>query len=141
MKIPLVFLARLMANRVITYLIKGFEFDELYESGALVCAENKLFSHHIGFTCPPYDFDAAPSDFLRMTPRSVGVHGRMLHVPDYRHRVDQQKRNFWLLEEFVHCMANNAVDVCGQVGSNWVHASGLGVTGIRDFCARLSDTY
>ena len=102
---------------------------------------NKLFSHQVGFTCPPHDFDAAPSDFLRMAPRSVGVHGRMLHVPDYRHRLDQRKRNFGLLEEFVHCMANNGVDVCGQVGSNWVHASGLGVTGIRDFCARMSDTY
>ena len=103
--------------------------------------KNKLFSHQVGFTCPPHDFDAAPSDFLRMAPRSVGVHGRMLHVPDYRHRLDQRKRNFGLLEEFVHCMANNGVDVCGQVGSNWVHASGLGVTGIRDFCARISDTY
>ena len=76
-----------------------------------------------------------------MAPRSVGVHGRMLHVPDYRHRLDQRKRNFGLLEESVHCMANNGVDVCGQVGSNWVHASGLGVMGIRDFCARMSDTY
>lgn len=103
--------------------------------------KNKLFSHQVGFTCPPHDFDAAPSDFLRMAPRSVGVHGRMLHVPDYRHRLDQRKRNFGLLEEFVHCMANNGVDVCGQVGSNWVHAPGLGVTGIRDFCARMSDTY
>ena len=103
--------------------------------------KNKLFSHQVGFTCPPHDFDAAPSDFLRMAPRSVGVHGRMLHVPDYRHRLDQRKRNFGLLEEFVHCMANSGVDVCGQVGSNWVHASGLGVTGIRDFCARMSDTY
>ena len=103
--------------------------------------KNKLFSHQVGFTCPPHDFDAAPSDFLRMAPRSVGVHGRMLHVPDYRHRLDQRKRNFGLLEEFLHCIANNGVDVCGQVGSNWVHASGLGVTGIRDFCARMSDTY
>ena len=103
--------------------------------------ENKLFAHQVGFTCPPHDFDAAPSDFLRMAPRSVGVHGRMLHVPDYRHRLDQRKQNFGLLEEFVHCMANNGVDVCGQVGSNWVHASGLGVQGIRDFCARMSDTY
>lgn len=103
--------------------------------------KNKLFSHQVGFTCPPHDFDAAPSDFLRMAPRSVGVHGRMLHVPDYRHRLDQRKRNFGLLEEFVHCMANNGVDVCGQVGSNWVHASGLGLAGIRDFCARMSDTY
>ena len=103
--------------------------------------KNKLFSQQVGFTCPPHDFDAAPSDFLRMAPRSVGVHGRMLHVPDYRHRLDQRKRNFGLLEEFVHCMANNGVDVCGQVGSNWVHASGLGVEGIRDFCARMTDTY
>ena len=103
--------------------------------------ENKLFAHQVGFTCPPHDFDAAPSDFLRMAPRSVGVHGRMLHVPDYRHRLDQRKQNFGLLEEFVHCMANNGVDVCGQVGSNWVHASGLGVQGSRDFCARMSDTY
>ena len=103
--------------------------------------KNKLFAHQVGFTCPPHDYDAAPSDFLRMAPRSVGVHGRMLHVPDYRHRLDQRKKNFGLLEEFVHCMANNGVDVCGQVGSNWVHASGLGVEGIRDFCARMSDTY
>lgn len=103
--------------------------------------KNKLFAQQVGFTCPPHDFDAAPSDFLRMAPRSVGVHGRMLHLPDYRHRLDQRKQNFGLLEEFVHCMANNGVDVCGQVGSNWVHASGLGVDGIRDFCERMSDTY
>ena len=103
--------------------------------------EHKLFPHQVGFTCPPHDFDAAPSDFLRMAPRSVGVHGRMLHVPDYAHRLDQRKQNFALLEEFVECMANNGVDVCGQVGSNWVHASGLGVEGIRDHCERLSDKY
>ena len=101
----------------------------------------KLFPHQVGFTCPPQDFDAAPSDFIRMAPRSVGVHGWMLHVPDYAHRLDQRKNNFAMLEDFVECMANNGVDVCGQVGSNWVHASGLGVDGIRDFCARLSDVY
>ncbi len=103
--------------------------------------KNKLFPHQVGFTCPPHDFDAAPSDFLRMSPGTVGVHGRMLHVPDYKHLLTQRKKNFGLLEEFVECMANNGVDVCGQVGSNWVHASGLGVDGIRDFCKRLSDTY
>ena len=31
-------------------------------------AEQKLFPHHVGFTCPPFDYDAAPSDFLRMSP-------------------------------------------------------------------------
>lgn len=104
-------------------------------------SKNKLFPHQVGFTCPPHDFDAAPSDFLRMSPEGVGVHGRMLHVPDYAHRLDQRKRNFALLEEFVFCMANNGVDVCGQVGSNWVHASGLGVEGIRRHCEMLSDRY
>lgn len=103
--------------------------------------KNKLFTHQVGFTCPPHDFDAAPSDFLRMAPESVGVHGRMLHVPDYKHQLSQRKQNFALLAEFVECMANNGADVCGQVGSNWVHASGLGVDGIRDHCAQLSDKY
>lgn len=101
----------------------------------------KLFPHQVGFTSPPHDFDAAPSDFLRMAPRSVGVHGWMLHVPEYAHRLAQRKEHFDLLEDFVHCMANAGVDVCGQVGSNWVHASGLGVAGIRDHIDRLSDTY
>ncbi len=101
----------------------------------------KLFPHQVGFTCPPHDFDAAPSDFLRMAPRSVGVHGWMLHVPDYAHRLDQRKQNFAMLEDFMHCMANNGADVCGQVGSNWVHASGLGVEGICQHCDYLSDKY
>ena len=43
------------------------------------------------FTCPPFDYDAAPSDFLRMAPETVGVHGWMLHVPDYVHGLDQRK--------------------------------------------------
>ncbi|MEM8796031.1 MAG: hypothetical protein AAGE61_10730 [Pseudomonadota bacterium] len=103
--------------------------------------DNKLFFHQVGFTCPPKDFDAAPSDFLRMAPETVGVHGRMLHLSDYAHELSQRKANFALLEEFVECMANNGADVCGQVGSNWVHASGLGVEGIRDYCDRLSETY
>jgi hypothetical protein len=103
--------------------------------------DQKLFPHQVGFTCPPFDFDAAPSDFLRMCPETVGVHGWMLHAPDYAHGLDQRKQNFGKLEDFVHCMGRNGVDVCGQVGSNWVHASGLGVEGIRQHCADLSDKY
>ena len=101
----------------------------------------KLFPHQVGLTCPPHDFDAAPSDLLRIAPESVGVHGWMLHVPDYAHRLDQRKKNFGMLEDFLECMANNGADVCGQVGSNWVHASELGVEGIREHCERLSDRY
>ena len=71
--------------------------------------DNKLFKYQVGFTCPPIDWDAGPSDFLRMSPESVGVHGWMLHVPDYGHRLDQRKHNFGMMEEFVHCMANNGV--------------------------------
>ncbi len=103
--------------------------------------EQKLFPHQVGFTCPPFDYDAAPSDFLRMCPETVGAHGWMLHVPDYVHGLDQRKANFNKLEEFTHCMGRNGVDVCGQVGSNWVHASGLGVEGIREHCERLSEKY
>ncbi|MEM8813301.1 MAG: hypothetical protein AAGF59_11845 [Pseudomonadota bacterium] len=102
---------------------------------------NLLFPHMVGFTAPPHDFDAAPSDFLRIAPDSVGVHGRMLHVPDYAHRLDQRERNFNLLEEFVECMANNGAQVCGQVGSNWVHAGGKSPKDIEDFLNRVADTY
>ena len=103
--------------------------------------EQKLFPHQVGFTCPPHDWDAAPSDFSKIAPDSVGVHGWMLHVPDYRHQIAQRKQNFELLEDFVQCMANNGADVCGQVGSNWVHASGLGVEGISSFCQQMEDKY
>jgi len=103
--------------------------------------DHKLFTYQVGFTCPPFDYDAAPSDFLRMAPETVGVHGWMLHVPDYKHELDQRQKHFGMMEEFVHCMARNGVDVCGQVGSNWVHASGLGVEGIKAHCQQLSDTY
>ncbi|MCV0424652.1 MAG: hypothetical protein K5905_04205 [Roseibium sp.] len=103
--------------------------------------EQKLFPHQVGFTCPPHDWDAAPSDFLRISPASVGVHGWMLHVPDYRHKLDQRTQNFGMLEEFASLMANNGADVCAQVGSNWVHASGLGVQGVADFCKKLSDRH
>ncbi|KNG94878.1 hypothetical protein [Pseudaestuariivita atlantica] len=103
--------------------------------------EQKLFPHQVGFTCPPFDWDAAPTDFQRIAPETVGVHGWMLHVPDYVHGLDQRKANFAMLDDFVHCMARNGADVAAQVGSNWVHASGLGVQGIADHCARLSDTH
>jgi len=102
---------------------------------------NKLFPHQVGFTSPPHDFDAAPSDFLRMAPETVGVHGRMLHVPGYGHELSQRVDNFHLLEEFVNCMSNNGADVCGQVGTNWVHCQGTTPDEIRDICDRISDTY
>jgi len=104
-------------------------------------AEHKLFTHQVGFTCPPFDFDAAPSDFLRIAPRNVGAHGWMLHVPDYAHGLDQRRENFGMMETFCHCMSRNGVDVAAQVGSNWVHAAGLGVAGIRDHCAALSEKH
>ena len=102
---------------------------------------NKLFPHQVGFTAPPHDFDAAPTDFLRLAPDTVGVHGRMLHVPEYGHQLHQRAANFHLLEEFVHCMSNSGADVVGQVGTNWVHCNGTTPEDIRTFCDRLSDTY
>lgn len=104
-------------------------------------SEHKLFPYQVGFTCPPHDWDAAPTDFARICPDSVGVHGWMLHVPDYRHELEQRTSNFSMLEQFVHCMADNGADVCAQVGSNWVHAAGIGVDGIANYCAQLHDKY
>ena len=53
-------------------------------------ARNKLFPHQVGFTAPPHDFDAAPTDFLSIAPETVGVHGRMLHVQGYAHQLTQR---------------------------------------------------
>ena len=50
---------------------------------------HQLFPYQIGFTGPPKDWDAAPSDFLRMSPDLVGVHGRLLHTPEYAHTLEQ----------------------------------------------------
>lgn len=102
---------------------------------------NKLFPHQVGFTAPPMDFDAAPTDFLRISPPSVGVHGRLLHAPAYAHELDQRADNFHLLEEVVHCMSNSGADVIGQVGTNWVHANGTDVHDIRKLVAELSEKY
>ena len=102
---------------------------------------NRLFPYQVGFTAPPQDFDAAPSDFLRICPPEVGVHGRLLHAPVYAHQLSQRADNFHLLEEYVHCMTNAGVDVAGQVGTNWVHASGTDVHDIRRFVGEMSDKY
>ncbi len=102
---------------------------------------NKLFQYQVGFTAPPHDFDAAPSDFLRICPDNVGVHGRMLHVPDYRHELSERADQFHLLEEFVYCMSNNGADVCGQVGTNWVHCQNRTPAEIYEVCTRISEKY
>ena len=101
----------------------------------------KLFPHQVGFTAPPHDFDAAPTDFLRIAPESVGAHGRLLHLPVYAHELSQRVDNFHLLEEVVHCMANAGADVVGQVGTNWSHAGGKTPDDIRAFCQRMGETY
>ena len=103
--------------------------------------KNKLFTHQVGFTAPPHDFDAAPSDFLRISSDDIGVHGRMLHLNDYCHELSERADHFHLLEEFVHSMSNNGVDVCGQVGTNWVHCRGTTPAQIHEFCDRVSNRY
>jgi len=102
---------------------------------------SKIFPHQVGFTAPPHDFDAAPTDFLRIAPETVGVHGRLLHVPGYAHQLKQRAANFHLLEEVVQCMSNAGADVVGQVGTNWVHCNGTTPAEIHAFCERLSDKY
>ncbi|MEM8644824.1 MAG: hypothetical protein AAGF86_00630 [Pseudomonadota bacterium] len=101
----------------------------------------KLFPHQVGFTAPPHDFDAAPTDFLRIAPDTVGAHGRLLHVDTYAHELKQRAANFHLLEDVVHCMSNAGADVVGQVGTNWVHCNGTTPDDIRAFCDQLEDKY
>jgi len=103
--------------------------------------DNKLFPHQVGFTAPPHDFDAAPADFLRIAPETVGVHGRLLHVETYSHELKQRAANFHLLEEVVHCMSNAGADVVGQVGTNWVHCNGTNFDDIVEFCDRVSGQF
>lgn len=110
-------------------------------SGRWTDPATHLFRHQVGFTAPPHDFDAAPSDFLRICPETVGVHGRMLHVREYAHELDQRVQNFHLLEDFVECMANNGAHVCGQVGTNWVHAGNRTPGEIAAFLDRINETY
>ena len=102
---------------------------------------NKIFPHQVGFTAPPHDFDAAPTDFLRIAPETVGAHGRLLHLPVYAHELTQRVDNFSLLEEVVHCMSNAGADVVGQVGTNWSHAGGKTPEDIRAFCDEVSERY
>ena len=54
--------------------------------------EHKLFPHQLGFTCPPFDYDAAPSDFLRLARETVGALGWMSHVIDRAKRVYRRQR-------------------------------------------------
>lgn len=104
-------------------------------------ATKKLFPYQVGFTGPPMDFDAAPTDFVRMSPESVGAHGRLLHVPGYEHSLGQRADNFHLLEEVVECMSNAGADAVGQVGTNWVHAGGRDVDDIEAFIEETTEKY
>ncbi len=38
-------------------------------------------------------------------------------------------------------MSNNGADVCGQVGTNWVHCQGTTAAEIHDFCERIGEQY
>ncbi|MBK02815.1 MAG: hypothetical protein CL464_10225 [Acidimicrobiaceae bacterium] len=101
----------------------------------------KMFPHQVGFTSPPKDWDSAVSDFVRISPETVGAHARLLHVSDYAHELSQRADNFHLLDEVVHCMSNAGADVVGQVGTNWVHAGGTDADDIRRFTSEVSERY
>ena len=75
-------------------------------------AANKLFPYQVGFTAPPYDFDAAPSDFLRIAPESVGVHGRMLHLPGYEHQWTDEFLSHFSHSFLIRDPAKAATSIC-----------------------------
>ena len=102
---------------------------------------NKLFPHQVGFTAPPMDFDAAPTDFLRICPPSVGVHGRLLARTRYAHELSQRAGQLPPARRGRALHEQRGADVVGQVGTNWVHANGTDVHDIRRFVAELSERY
>ena len=77
-------------------------------------------------------------------PDEVFMNVGALNAPE-DHKPDQhvmtKEAVEWHSEDFVHVCARNGIDVAAQVGSNWVHASGLGVEGIRAHSEALSDKY
>jgi len=101
----------------------------------------KPFPHQVGFTAPPKDFEICPSDFLRISPRSVGISSRLLYDGRYSHSLEDRHRNFHLLEEVAACMADAGADVIAQVGTNWSHTGDKTPDMVREICARFSDTY
>lgn len=103
--------------------------------------KNKPFPFHVGFTAPPFDFEICPSDFLRISPETVGVSSRLLHAKSYNHTLQQRADMFPLLEEVAECMANAGADVIGQVGTNWSHTANKTPDDVREICKRFSDTY
>lgn len=56
--------------------------------------ELKLFPYQVGSITSPMDFDAGPSDFLRLSPPSVDVHDRLLRLPGYLHQLKQRPTTF-----------------------------------------------
>ena len=104
-------------------------------------SDHKLFPYQVGFTWPSKDWDAAPSDFLRISPNSVGVHGRLLDMPEHAHTLEQRANNFQLLEDYVYAMSEAGTDAVGQVGMNWVHANGTNHDDIVRFTSEMSEKY
>ncbi len=101
----------------------------------------RVFPYQVGFTSPPCYFDPALVDFLKVSPDTIGVQARMLHVPNYAFGLEQRLDNFGLLEEVVACMAASGADVVGQLGTNWSHAGNRTPDEISRFCNRVSETY
>ena len=103
--------------------------------------KQKLFPYQVGFTCPPFDYDAAPSDFLRISPDSVGVHGWMLHIL-ITHTARPTKRKLWNARRF---RALHVPKWCGCVWASWIKLGAceqfLGVEGIRQHRTDLSEKY
>ncbi|WP_420640167.1 hypothetical protein [Candidatus Poriferisocius sp.] len=98
------------------------------------------YQAHVGFVTTPRYFDDSPQQFLDVAPAGTGVIQRVLHIPDYQWGLDERARNFALLEEAAHCLAQSHCRVIGQVGSNWVHCRGTtGPDEVVAFCDRVSE--
>ena len=99
------------------------------------------YRHQVGWTGPPRHFDAIVTDFVRLSPPTVGAVQRVMHIPNFGYSVEERAKNFHLIEEAVCCLAECGVDVVAHTGCNWVHCAGHNLADIREYQSRLEDTY
>ena len=99
------------------------------------------YRHQVGWTGPPRAFDSALNDFVRLSPPTVGIVQRVLHIPNFGYSVEERAKHFHLVEEAVLCLAECGADIIIQTGCNWVHCAGHSLTDIRGYQSQVEHKY
>lgn len=101
----------------------------------------RYYPHQVGWITPPMAMSRVVNEFVRMSPRSVGVNHRVLYSPGFKYTIEDRKRNFGLVEEAVSCLAECGVDDVAQVGPTFTHSSGYNLDEMRAYQERVEAKY